>query len=180
MAKKKDIDVKIKIAIITGIFLVIAYGISAYLGSPLVDTQWKERPIVEVSFGDLGISHPKEKLQDDEDVYFVDIMTRNRGVSDGKIFVTITGNNATVNFDKNNNFESTTSLRYTISSLSKNYTTVFPPIYVIPNANTETFSIEMIVTEDSFKPLNQELNVYKPTVLTYKKLNEMYELIDER
>lgn len=38
----KKIDVRIKIAIISGIFLVSAYGIAAYLQSPLADTQFQE------------------------------------------------------------------------------------------------------------------------------------------
>ena len=53
MARKKKMDVKIQIAIISGIFLVMAYGISAYVSSPLADTQWKERPIADFSFGNI-------------------------------------------------------------------------------------------------------------------------------
>lgn len=48
MVKKKGIDLKIKIAIISGIVAIIV----GYLGSPLADSQWKERPIADFSFGD--------------------------------------------------------------------------------------------------------------------------------
>ena len=76
MAKKKQTDVKIKIAIISGIFLVMAYGISAYVGSPIMDTQWKERAIANVSFGDND-EFPKSILQQKEGEFFIDIVLVN-------------------------------------------------------------------------------------------------------
>jgi len=47
VARKKKQDVAITVAVIAA----IAGIIGAYLQSPLADTQWKERPIVDASFG---------------------------------------------------------------------------------------------------------------------------------
>ena len=174
MARTKKQDAIITAAIIAGIFGTIA----AYYQGPLADTQWKERPIIDISFGDLGKSYPKTQLQNDGTFYYLDILVRNRGQSDGKILVTIQGTGAKVNFDKSSNFDYQKVLPYTIRKL-ENYSTVYPPVYIQPDENISTFTIEMFAVDNTPKPINQELNPFIPTRLTYKKIDSTFELIDQ-
>lgn len=175
MVKKKEIDVKIKIAIISGIFLVIAYGISAYLGSPLADTQWKERPIADFSFGNMdGI--PYDKLPMNEGIYYVDIMMENRGGSDAKLTLIAQGTNTKVRIGDVGDFDYQHILIFTkkVSPVLKY------PIYLIPDENAQEITIGLSYEVADQNPMFQEINLYTPVLLTYNKTSDGYVLIDKR
>ena len=178
MARKKNTDIKIKIAIISGIFLVIAYVASAYLGSPLVDTQWQERPVVGVSLSDSN-DYPKKNLESAGNLYSVKVFAKNRGQSDGKFSITAIGTDAHVSFFENELFFPQQSLQYTIPPL-QNYSALKPPIYIIPNQDSKQFSIEILVDPSPDKHHFQELSVFIPTKLTFEKVDGILTLVSKR
>ena len=180
MVRKKQIDIKIKIAIISGIFLVIAYTASAYLQSPLADTQFQERPIIGVSFADwTNHEYPKESLESDGSNYFIKILAQNNGNSKGKIFVTITSTNAKVSFYENGEFTNRQSLHYNINPLT-NYTTLSPPIFIKPDQNIPRFSVEFTAQNSVNQNPFQELDLLIPTQLIYEFGNEGFKLVDRK
>jgi hypothetical protein len=115
--KKKPLDVKYKVMIAVAVIGTIGSVSAAYLQSPLADTQWKERSVVDISLGDHQ-DYPKKILQKDDDgYYYVDLLARNRGINDGKIIAIVIADGATVNFDKNEDFIYSKSLKYTIMKI---------------------------------------------------------------
>lgn len=179
MGKKKETDVKIKIAIISGIFLVSAYGISAYLQSPLADTQFQDRPIIGISFKDwTNFEYPKEFLEFDGTNYFISILAQNVGKSKGKIFVTVTSQNALVSFFENGEFTNKASLHFSVNPLT-NFTTLEPPIFVQPDQNS-TFTVEISTQNSAGQNPFQELDPYIPGKLTYDYTTEGFKLVDEK
>lgn len=174
----KKIDVRIKIAIISGIFLVSAYGIAAYLQSPLADTQFQEMPIIGVSFSDwTNHEYPKELLESDGNNYFIRILAQNNGNGKGKIFVTVTSTNAKVSFYENGEFTNRQYLHYNINPMT-NYTTLSPPIFVKPDQNMPRFSVEFTVQNNANQNPFQELDLMILGQLIYESENEGFKLID--
>ncbi|MCJ8306180.1 MAG: hypothetical protein HRU07_03920 [Nitrosopumilus sp.] len=172
---KKQTDVKIKIAIITGIFIVIAYVASAYVGSPVMDTQWKERPIADFSFGNMD-GFPYEKLPVKNGQYYVDIVMINRGGSDAKLTLIIQGTNTKVRLGDVGDFNYQHMLPFT----KKVSSTVTYPIYLIPDENTNQFTIQLSYEESDKIPMFQEINLFSPLLLTYEKTENGYVLIDQQ
>ena len=179
MVKKKEIDVKIKIAVISGIFLVAAYGISAYLQSPLADTQYQERPIIGVSFKDwTNYKYPKELLEYDGTNYFIYILADNKGNSKGKIFVTVTSTNAKVSFFKNEEYSYQVSLHYSVKPIA-NFTILTPPIFIKPEQNS-TFSVKVSIKNSLGQNPFQEFDPFIPLSLTYEYTDEGFKIIDRK
>ena len=174
LARTKKQDTVITVALIAAIGAIIA----GYYQGPLADTHWKERPIIDISLG-LTDSFPIDVLQEDGDYKYIDILFRNRGIADGSIQITIKGEGAKVNFDKNNNFEYQKSLGYTIIK-SENYKTSDPPVYVSPDKDTEGFSIEMLVDPRNPMPPNQEINRFKPMILFFEKEGDIFRVKETR
>jgi len=170
--RKKQQDLAIKLAIIAAAGTIIG----AYLQGPLANNQWEKRPIVDMTLGD-GQDYPKKLLQLDKDgYYYVDILMRNRGQSDGKIQATVVAENATINFDKNEDFIYAKSLRYNIIPI-KNYTVAMTPLYIKPNENTQQFTITLSIISDSSPPAFQEINLMKPSKLIFTKSNNEYVIL---
>lgn len=173
MARKKKQDVAITVAIIAA----IAGIIGAYLQGPLADTQWKERPIVDASFGGLDTDLPKKELQRDEGGYYVEIALRNRGKSDGTVIFLIQGVNTDVWSSQSKTWSQQQSSLFTIFPDPQSRTI---KVYVKPNDNSNTFTVQLIKQEPSDKPQFQEYKVFRPTELTYEKVGNVYTLIDQR
>ena len=175
LAKKKQTDVKIKIAIITGIFIVIAYVASAYVGSPIMDTQWKERPIADFSFGNFeDMSY--EKLPFKNGQYYVDIVMINRGGSDAKLTLIVQGINTKVRMGSVGDFNYQHILPFT----KKVSSTVTYSIYLIPDENTNQFTVQLSYEESNEVPIFQEINLFSPLSLTYEKIKDEFVLIDQQ
>lgn len=176
MRKQKSLTQKQKVTIYVAIIAALGVIGAGYLQSPLANNQWEKRPVVDMTLGD-GHDFPKKLLQLDKDgYYFVDILMRNRGQSDGKILATVVAENASVNFDKNQDFLYAKDLRYNIIPL-KNYTASMNPIYVKPNENIGQFSITLSVINDNSPPTFQEINLMKPAKLIFTKSGNEYILL---
>lgn len=176
MAKKKDMDVKVKIAIITGVFSVIALGISGYVSSPIADTQWKERPIADVSFGNNG-EFPKSVLQSKDGEFYIDIVMENSGDANAKTVFVATGENVKVKIGKISNWSYQNILPFTIKpdSFEKMY-----PLYVMPDENATSFSVVFSLEIPDQTPPFQEITLFSPTILTFEKDGEQFVLVDQR
>jgi len=174
LGKKKDkpMDVRIKVAIIGAIAIVAAYGIS----SPLTNTAFIDRPIVDISLGSLE-DLPKEELQYDGTNYYVEIVMKNRGNSDGKIFVSIFGDNADVSFNENGPFQNFAQLSHVVFPDPETKKGKF---YVKPYEDVNRIAFAMTVEKDTNASYFQELNTFIPLELTYEKSGDKYILIDKR
>ena len=168
MVRKKKQDIAIIIAVIGAMGAIIA---GYYHG--LGDTQWKERPIIDASFGDQA-SYPKNELQYDGTNYYVDLLSANRGKSDGKLFFIIESKGAQIRFDKNLLWEYKQSLHFTIHP-----NPVMHPykVYVLPDPDADMISFQLLTQDSEDKPQFQEFNPYIPTKLMYKKSDGNYKLI---
>ena len=175
MGKKKDkpMDVKIKVAIIGAIALVAAYGIS----SPLTNTAYIDRPLVDVSLGRTDGSLPTEELQFDGTNYYVEIAMKNRGQSDGKIFVSVFGDGADVSFIENGPYQDFAQLSFVIFPDIETKTSKF---YVKPHEDAERLNIRMSAEDDTGSSYFQDVNPFMPTELTYEKSGDKYILTDQR
>lgn len=176
MVRKKSTDAKIKIAIISGIFLVIAYGISSYLQSPLANSQYENRPIVDLSLGKDG-KFPYAELQKNEAGYYVEIFISNRGKTDGKTTLAVQGTNARVRLGEIGSFDYYQTLQYVLTA---DPTIRASTVYVIPDEGSPTFSIGFSTQEGQQSPAFQELNVFRPTFLVFENQNGVYKLIDQK
>ena len=172
MPRTKKEDVRIKVAIIGGIAAVIA----AYVGSPLVNTQWQERALVDLSLGESGI-FPHSELQKDEVGYYVEIFANNRGKSDAKTNFVVQGTNTKVRFGEIGSFEYYQTVPFTIKPDTKLKTS---KIYLLPDENSNIFSISFSTQQGESVPPFQELNVFRPTTLTFENQNGIYQLIEQR
>jgi len=168
MAKKKQ-DPKVTAAIIGGIVAVIVGVVSA----PIIDSMWKDRPIAYLSLG-WEKEYPKSKLQSDEIGYYVEIVLWNEGKTAGKTIFVAQGTNAEVRLGKTSVWSNEQRLPFTILPESSLRTY---QIYVLPNEDSDTFSITFWTEESNEKPLFQELTVFRPTLLTYENKNGIYEVI---
>ena len=175
MGKKKDkpMDVKIKVAIIGAIGLVAAYGIS----SPLADTAFQDRPLVDISLGKSDASLPAEELQFDGTNYYVEMAMKNRGNSDGKIFVSVFGEGADVSFIENGPYEYFAQLSFVIFPDNETKTSKF---YVKPHENADRVTVRMSAEDNTGSSYFQDVNPFMPTKLTYEKSEDKYVLIDKR
>ena len=176
MVRKKSTDVKIKIAIISGIFLVIAYGISSYLQSPLANTQYENRPIVDLSLGKNG-KFPYAEIQKNEAGYYIEIFITNRGKSDGKTTFAVQGTNARVRIGEIGSFDYYQTLQHVLTA---DPTIRASTIYVLPDEGSSTFSIGFSIQENQQSPAFQEVNIFRPTFLVFENQNGVYKLIDQR
>lgn len=175
MGKKKDkpMDVRVKVAIIGAIGLVVAFGIS----SPITNTAYIDRPLVDVSLGQTDGSLPTEELQFDGTNYYVEIAMKNRGQSDGKIFVSIFGDGADVSFIENGPYQNFAQLSFVVFPDDETKTSKF---YVKPHENVERLNIRMSAEDDTGSSYFQDVNPFMPTELTYEKSEDKYVLIDKR
>ncbi|MBL4654131.1 MAG: hypothetical protein JKY53_14900 [Flavobacteriales bacterium] len=176
MAKKKDMDVKIKIAIITGIFSVLALGISGYVSSPIADTQWKERPIADVSFGNND-KFPKSTLQSKDGEFFIDIVMENSGKSNAKTVFVASGENTMVRIGAFTDWGYDVVLPFTIKPdpFEKQY-----PLYVMPDEDVTSFRVGISLETHDKTPPFQEITAFSPTVLTFEKHDGQFVLINQR
>lgn len=172
MGKKKTTDIRIKVAAIGGTVAIIA----ALVGSPYFDSLYKDRPIIDISLGGLETELPFKELPSDPGGYLLDFVSRNRGNDDGKIVVTIVGEN--VKFRGNSNLE-------WAYEKSVNFI-IFPdpvprktPFYVLPDENTQSFSIEIFVTDQNDRQQFQKINLISPTKITYEKTDTGYRYVQK-
>lgn len=170
--KEKPLDIKIKVAIIGAIGLVVAYAVS----SPLTNTAYIDRPIVDISLG-TGETLPLEELQYDGTNYYVEMVMKNRGNGDGKITVTIIGENTDVSFIKNGPYQDFTQLNFVVFPDPESRTSKF---YVKPHQEAEKFTIRLTAEKKSDASYFQELNLFIPTELTYEKSASKYFIKDMR
>ena len=176
MPKKKQIDVKIKIAIISGIFLVIAFVASSYVSSSSEDTQSKEPPIAHISFGN-NREFPKSILQNEGGEFYVDVIMENRGINDAKTIFVANGNNAKVRIGTLTDWSYQHTLPFTSKPdpFQKKY-----PLYVLPDNGTSSFTVMLSLdTPDQISQF-QEIALYHPTVLTFEKDGEQFVLTEQR
>ena len=170
--KEKPMDIKIKVAIIGAIALVAAFAIS----SPLANTAYIDRPIVDVSLG-TDETLLLDELQYDGTNYYVEIAMKNRGNSDGKISITITGENTDVSFNKNGPYQYFAQLNFVVFPDPESRMSKF---YVQPHQEAENFTVLLTAEKKSDASYFQELNPFIPTELTYEKLEDRYILKDMR
>lgn len=166
-------DVKVKVAIISAIATVAAFAIS----SPLANTMYQDRPLVDISFGKTDESLPTKELQHDGQNYYVEFAMRNRGQSDGRILVSIFGDGADVSFHKNGPFQYFAQLSYVVfpdpeTKLSK--------FYVKPHDGVERFTVRLNAEKDTGSSYFQDVNKFIPSELIYEKSSNKYVLIDKR
>jgi len=165
-------DVKLKIAIIAALAAVAAGA----LQGPFMNSVYQDRPIVDISFGSKD-GLPLEELQHDGKNYYVEFAMKNRGLSDGKIFVSIFGDNADVSFIENGPYKEFAQLSHVVFPESK---TKKGKLYVQPHEDIDRITLAMTVEKDTKASYFQELNTFIPMELTYKKSLGKYILTDKR
>jgi len=169
VSKKKSHDIKIKVAIIGAIGVIVA----AYVGSPFLNSQYIERPIIDLSFG-ANNTYPTNQLQNDSIGYYVDMFAANRGKSDGRITIEANATNAKLQLTPYLPWANDQSLRFTVYP---NQVMKAHKIYVLPNNNATVISIQLRWQDVQDKPQFQEFNAYIPLKLTYQKSGNVYNLI---
>ncbi len=176
MPKKKQTNVKIKIALISGIFLVIAFMASSYVGSSSEDTQSEESPIANISFGN-NAEFPKSILQVEGGDFFVYIIMENRGSNDAKTIFTANGNNAKVRIGTLTDWSYQQTLPFTSKPdlLQKK-----SPLYVLPDNGASSFTVMISLETPDQISQSQEIALHHPTVLTFEKDGEQFVLIEQR
>lgn len=174
MGKKKDkpMDVKLKIAIIVALGAVAAGA----LQGPFMNSVYQDRPIVDISFGSQD-GLPLEELQHDGENYYVEFAMKNRGQSDGKIFVSIFGDNVDVSFNENGPYQEFAQLSHVVFPEPETKKGKF---YVKPHEGVDRIAFAMTVEKDTKASYFQELNKFIPLELTYEKSGGKYVLIDKR
>ena len=175
MGKKKDkpMDVKLKIAIIVTLGAVAAGA----LQGPFMNSVYQDRPIVDISLGRTDGSLPTEELQHDGKNYYVEFAMKNRGLSDGKIFVSIFGDNADVTFIENGPYQEFAQLSYVVFP---NAETKISKFYLMPHDGMERIAFTLNAQKDTGASYFQELNTFIPLELTYEKSEDKYVLTDKR
>ena len=172
--KKKDkpMDIRLKVAIVGAIGLVAAFGIS----SPLADTAFQDRPIVDISLGS-GEDLPTGELQYDGKNYYVEFAMKNRGNSDGRIFVSVFGDNTDVSFIENGPYQDFAQLSYVVIPNPEPKTSKF---YLIPHDDVKRIAFTLRAEKDTGASYFQELNTLIPLELTYEKSEDKFVLTDKR
>lgn len=171
--KEKPMDVKLKIAIIVTLGAVAAGA----LQGPFMNSVYQDRPIVDISFGSQDGGLLSEELQHDGENYYVEFAMRNRGQSDGKIFVSIFGDNVDVSFNENGPYQEFAQLSHVIFPEPETKNGKF---YVKPHEGAVRIAFTMTVEKDTNASYFQELNTFIPLELTYEKSEDKYVLIDKR
>ena len=166
-------DIKVKVAIIGALAMVAAFAIS----SPLANSVYQDRPIVDISLGRSNGSLPTEELQHNEKNYYVEFVMKNRGLSDGKIFISIFADNADVSFIENGPYQEFTQLSYVVFPNVENKISKF---YLIPHEGIERIAFTLNAEKDTGASYFQELNTFIPLKLTYEKSEDKYILTDKR
>ncbi len=166
-------DVKLKIAIIVTLGAVAAGA----LQGPFMNSVYQDRPIVDISLGRTDGSLPTEELQHDGKNYYVEFAMKNRGLSDGKIFVSIFGDNADVTFIENGPYQEFAQLSYVVFP---NAETKISKFYLMPHDGMERFAFTLNAQKDTGASYFQELNTFIPLELTYEKSEDKYVLTDKR
>ena len=171
MARKKKQDLAITIAIIGAIGAIIA----GYYQGPLADSQWKERPIADISLGSKDL--PNTVLQKQNDQYFVPIVLENRGKSDAKTVLVAYGTSTKVRIGEYGDW----TYQYTLPFIIKpDPSTKIYPLYVLPDENTNSFTVTLS-TQIADQPTPfQEINLFRPTSLTYEKTEDGYILKNQQ
>lgn len=165
--KKDEMDIRIKIALIGASGIILA----GLFSSPYFDSLNEDRPIIDISLGGLGTDLPAKELPQDDEGYYLQFVSRNRGISDGKIIVTIQGENAQIRGNSNLEWTYERSVNFIIFPDPEPKTSSF---YVMPDENTETFSIGLMVEDQTNKQFFQEINDISPTIVTYEKTDTGY------
>ena len=179
MAGHKKRDTRITVAVIAAIGVIIGGYYEGYYGGPLAALQYKERSIVDVSLGNLGttIDEPKSTLsQDSANEYYVDIVTRNRGSSDGVVNLTIQGTNVKIWDSNSKTWAYTQSGAFRI--FGGNTTMQYIKTFIMPDAGINSFSLQLSATA----PTNTDepfanINLLTPTILTYQKSGNNFVLV---
>lgn len=172
MVRKKTGDIIIKAAIIGAIATIAA----AFVNSPYFDSMYNDRPIIDISLGGLETELPFKELPSDAGGYFLEFVSRNRGNDDGKIIVTIIGENAQIRGNVNLEWSSNQFVNFIIFPDSESKKT---PFYVLPDKNSQTFSIEIFATDQNDKQQFQKINNITPTKITYEKTETGYRYIQK-
>ena len=154
-----------KVLILVAIIGVLGY----FVGGPAYDTMVQERAIIEISFGEAK-EYPKSELQFDGANYFVEIVGINRGESQTNISVTVVSEGANVSFNKVNwSDKETQSLLFRPSEKPYFYT-----VYVQPNKNSDTFSLQLIVPQQI---VIHDVFPVNPLNLVFQNLDGNYKMI---
>ena len=146
------------------------------MGSPYFDSLYEDRPIVDISLGGLDTELPFLELPKDNEGYYLQFVSRNRGNTDGKIIVTIQGENAQIRGNPNLEWTYERSVNFIIFPIPEPKTT---PFYVLPDENSQTFSIILTVTDQTDKQYFQQTNNISPTIVTYEKTEIGYRYIQQ-
>lgn len=168
--KKDEMDIKIKIALISAVGVIIG----ALVSSPYFNSLYEDRPIVDVSLGGLDTELPFLELPKDDTGYYLQFVSRNRGDTDGKIVVTIQGENVQIRGNSNLDWNYERSVNFIIFSDPEPKTTSF---YLLPDENIESFSIGLMVEDQIDKQYFQVINDISPTFVTYEKTETGYRYI---
>ncbi len=102
---------------------------------------------------------------------------KNRGLSDGKIFVSIFGDNADVSFIENGPYQEFAQLNHVVFPDSE---TKKGKLYVQPHEGTDKITLAMTVEKDTKASYFQELNTFIPMEMTFEKSENKYVLVDKR
>ena len=166
-------DVKLKIAIIAALGAVVAGA----LQGPLVNSLYQDRPVIDVSLGKSDGSLPAKELQHDGTNYYVEFAVRNRGNSDGKILLSIFGDNTKVSFIENGPYLDVAQLNYVVFPDKESKTSKF---YLRPNEDAQRIAFTLRTEKDTSASYFQELNTIIPLELTFEKSGDDYILTDKR
>lgn len=171
MARKRSSTEKA--AWISGSAIVVAAIISVIIGP-----MYEERPILAVSFGN-GDDLPLDKLQYDGTNYYVDVVWKNTGKSNGKTMLEISGTGALVSFNENGPWDYIQLFYYTIYPGDEIKTS---KVFVKPEMSSDTITIQLNtqISQEQTTPLFQELNRFFPSKLIYEKSDNDYQLVDKR
>lgn len=171
--KNEPMDVKLKIAIIAALATIVA----AALQGPLVNSLYQDRPVIDISLGKSDESLPEKELLRDGTNYYVEFAVRNRGNSDGKILLTVFGNNTKVSFIENGPYLDFAQLNYVVFPDKESKTSKF---YLRPNEDAQRIALTLRTEKDTNASYFQELNTIIPLELTFEKLGDTYVLTDKR
>lgn len=141
----------------------------------IIGPMYEERPTLEVSFG-LEKDFPKSTLQHDGSNYYVELNWVNTGKSKGIVSVLFTGENAKIAIHENGPWDYQQLDRLRINPNDK----LTSQVYVIPGENSNQFVISFQTQIDPEQPLFQSLLPIRPTILTYEKTGNGFNLIDKR
>lgn len=165
MVTKKERELIMKLGVTTAI--ITAVGV--FFGGPAYDTMVRERAVIEISFGGAE-GHPQSELQFDGANYFVEIVGINRGESQTNPSVTVVSEGANVSFNKVNwSNKETQSLLIRPSEKPGFYA-----VFVQPNKNSDTFSLQLIVPPQTFI---HEVYSVNPLNLVFQNLDGDYKMI---